>query len=53
MIARWESKTGKHWVELHQHVSGYRYTAHGCGGWLYASTEPEALAEHEFLLWRL
>jgi hypothetical protein len=32
-IERWESKTGKHWVEIHQYDDGgYSYDAPGSGG---------------------
>ena len=32
LIARWESKTGKHFVELYRDMRGYSYHAPGAGG---------------------
>lgn len=36
VLARWESRGGKHFAELHKSVSGYSYTGNGCGGSLGA-----------------
>jgi len=32
IVARWESRSGKHWVILQHSVNGYSYVANGCGG---------------------
>ena len=32
MLARWESRGGKHWVELHGADGCYSYRGNGCGG---------------------
>jgi hypothetical protein len=32
VIARWESKTGKHWAELHHDGTAAFYRGEGCGG---------------------
>lgn len=41
-IARYESKSGKHWAELHEesneHGVYYRYSAPGCGGSIVANS---------------
>lgn len=43
-IARWESKSGKHWVELHSHGDGsYSYKSPGAGGTSYHKTDDEAV----------
>ncbi len=31
---RWESRSGKHWVELYSAIDGFSYKAPGCGGHL-------------------
>lgn len=33
-VARWESDSGKHWVELYSDKWGYGYNGVGCGGFL-------------------
>ena len=52
-IARWESRSGKHWVELFYNpafkladgrtVVDAHYCAPGCGGSVVANTESEAI----------
>lgn len=32
LIARWESRSGKHWVDLYRDELGYTYKAPGQGG---------------------
>ncbi len=32
MIARWESRGGKHYAELYHTATGYGYRGNGCGG---------------------
>ena len=44
LINRWESRTGKHWVELHQDRYGYNYTSETMGGCLGDVSRNEALA---------
>ena len=44
VIARWESKRGKDWVEVYKDDYGYGYTASGGGGWFGDATEEQALA---------
>lgn len=47
VVARWESASGKHWVELYRDGAGYGYRAPGASGWLGAVAEAAALAELE------
>lgn len=47
LVARWESRSGKHWVELRRVDGGYEYTAPGCGGYLGDIPEPAAVSEVE------
>ena len=45
MTARWESRSGKHWVELVAYESGgYGYRSPGMGGCIGNVTEAEAIA---------
>jgi hypothetical protein len=44
VIARWESKRGKDWVEVYEHALGYCYEGNGCGGWFADITRDEAIA---------
>ena len=45
-VARWESRTGKHWVELRwSNEFGFSYTSPNAGGSLAANTTDEAIAE--------
>jgi hypothetical protein len=41
LIARWESRGGKDWVELWHDQYGYSYRGNTCRGWLGESTTPE------------
>lgn len=43
-VARWESKTGKHWVELFVDEGYAFYRANGAGGNLGRITEEGAIA---------
>ena len=43
-IARWESRGGKHWVELYIDEHGYGYDGNGCGGSILASSDSHARA---------
>ena len=45
VIARWESRSGKHWVELATDGAAYRYRAPDAGGYLAEATKAEAMAE--------
>ena len=45
IIARWESRGGKHWVELEQTEFGFSYRGNGCGGVMAAKKEYDALQE--------
>lgn len=45
VIARWESKSGKYWVELTSSESGVSYGAPGAGGSLGRVGDSEAIAE--------
>ena len=50
IVARWESKTGKHWAELHRNGDVYGYRGDGCGGCLGAfrfADEPVAMMERK------
>ncbi len=44
LIARWESKSGKHWVELERYgdTDGYTYHSPGSGGVFYVASIQEA-----------
>jgi hypothetical protein len=45
VVARWESRSGKHWVDLYAYPdSGHGYKAPGCGGFLGVMDEAAALA---------
>jgi hypothetical protein len=44
VIARWESRRGKDWVEVYEHELGYCYEGNGCGGWFADITRNEAIA---------
>jgi len=45
-IARWESRTGKHWVELEwNNEFGFSYVSPDACGSLVANTTDEAIAE--------
>ena len=45
IIAQWESKSGKHWVQLIKKDSGYGYTSPAAGGSLgyNVTTDSEAV----------
>jgi len=45
IINRWESSGGKHWVELIQTSSGFKYKAPDAGGYLAAQDKEAALKE--------
>ena len=47
LIARWESTSHKHWVNMFQDDYGYSYVAPGAGGGLSANTEHAAICEME------
>lgn len=47
LVAKWESRSGKHTAELHRTDSGFKYAGDGCGGYLVETTEPEAIAAME------
>lgn len=52
VIARWESKRGKDWIEVYEQtsafdVSGYGYDCRTGGGWMGHVTRDQALAEIE------
>lgn len=38
LIARWESRGGKDWVELWHDEFGYSYQGNGCRGWFGEGT---------------
>lgn len=44
-LARWESRSGKHWVELTASPLGFGYRSPSAGGGLYAMDLDAALAE--------
>lgn len=44
-LARWESRSKKHWVELIQTDHGFKYSAPDCGGYLEAQTRLRAVKE--------
>lgn len=44
LVARWESKGGKHWVELYKHpTGGYSYRAPDAGGAFGIADEPQVM----------
>lgn len=50
VIARWESRRGKDWVEVYEQTlgdgsRGCGYEARTCGGWLGAVTGEKAVAD--------
>jgi len=49
LVARWQTRGGKHWLELYRFENGgYFYRGNGCGGNLTASkTDAEAIAHME------
>ncbi len=47
LIARWESKSGKHFAELNRDSMGYSYRGNGAGGFMGAMPEADALASIE------
>jgi len=42
ILARWKSRGGKHYVELHKSAFGYSYNGNNCGGNLDAFASDEA-----------
>ena len=44
-LARWQSRSKKHWVELSQTEHGFKYTAPDCGGYLAAQARLGAVEE--------
>lgn len=44
-IARWESRSGKHWVDLYQHDPGYSYTSPDAGGLLADVSTKQAILQ--------
>jgi len=45
-IARWESKSGKHWITLYRDAYGYGYRGADCGGALgYGIDSDDAAVE--------
>jgi hypothetical protein len=47
VIARWESKSKKHWVDLEKDQWGFAYSSPGSGGSLGRISKDEALLEME------
>lgn len=47
LVARWQSRSGKHVVELFQDETGFFYRGDGCGGYLGQIGMDKALAEME------
>jgi hypothetical protein len=51
IVARWESKTSKHWVEVYYDTDitykGHGYTAPGACGWFGDVSAREAIVEIE------
>ena len=45
VIARWESKRGKDWVQVYQDDYGFGYEARNGGGWFGSATREQAMAE--------
>jgi hypothetical protein len=46
IVARWESKSGKHWVELTRSEYGVSYSApQACGTFAKDATDAEAIAD--------
>lgn len=44
IIARWESKGGKYWVEVEEFDSGgWGYSGKGCGGVMGATSREDAI----------
>lgn len=43
LVARWESRGGKYWLELLRDAGGWSYKGNGCGGFLGPVTEMQAL----------
>ena len=46
-VARWESKTGKHWVSLYEDSYGFSYDSPGMTGSIGRVTRDEAIASLE------
>lgn len=44
IVARWESRSGKHWVNLVSDQWGYGYESVSCGGWMGQVSYASALA---------
>lgn len=44
LVARWESRRCKDWVELWHDELGYFYQGNTCRGWLGHATERQAMA---------
>ena len=44
-IARWESRSGKHWIDLFQVELGYRYTSPSAGGLFNADSTEQAISK--------
>jgi hypothetical protein len=44
IIAKWESRSGKHWVQLIKQGSGYSYTSPDAGGSLGSNVTTDAQA---------
>jgi hypothetical protein len=47
VIARWESKRGKDWLELYEDKHGMGYEANGAGGFLGKVTRERAIEDME------
>jgi hypothetical protein len=45
IIARWESRSGKHWVELEYDGIAAIYRGNGCGGCMGKMSQEQALTE--------
>ena len=45
LLARWVSRGGRYKAELFRESGGYRYSGDGCGGWLVAMSDDDAITE--------
>lgn len=43
LVARWESRGGRDWVELRKDAYGYVYSGNGCSGGLGTATLEQAM----------
>ena len=47
LVQRWQSRSGKHWIELYRDDLGFFYEGNDCGGNLGNVTEAQARDEIE------